>query len=94
MPGWNEREAADSLVLLAESVMDAVKVRSMADHRFKIGQTVFFRPRESRRGIAPLNYPYRVMQRLPEARGELQYQIRCTVTEQEFAASERELRPG
>jgi hypothetical protein len=34
------------------------------------------------------------MQRLPEARGEPQYQIRCTVTEQEFAAREGELRPA
>jgi hypothetical protein len=36
---------------------------------------------------------HKVTQRLPEARGEPQYQIRCTVTEFEIAAGERELRP-
>ena len=61
------------------------------EHKFKIGQTVFFRPRKSR-GIAPLNYPYRITQRLPEARGAPQYQIRCTVADREFTASETELR--
>jgi len=61
------------------------------EHKFKIGQTVFFRPRKSR-GIAPLNHPYRITRRLPEAPGVPQYQIRCTVTDGEFAASENELR--
>jgi hypothetical protein len=63
----------------------------MAEHRFKIGETVFFRPRPSRR-IVPLNHPYRITRRLPEARGVPQYQIRCTVTDGEFEASESELR--
>ena len=61
------------------------------EHKFEIGQTVFFRPRKSR-GIAPLNHPYRITRRLPEAPGVPQYQIRCTVTDGEFAASEGELR--
>jgi len=64
----------------------------MTEHTFKIGQVVFFRPRASRRIDAPLNRPYRITRRLPESRGELQYQIRCTLTEKEFAASDRELR--
>jgi hypothetical protein len=39
-----------------------------------------------------LNRPYRVTQRLPAARGEPQYRIRCILTEHEFAASDGELR--
>jgi len=65
----------------------------MTEHKYKIGERVFFRPRQSRRGMAPLSYPYRVTRRLLEVEGEPQYQIRCTVSEIEFAAGERKLRP-
>lgn len=51
-----------------------------------------FHPRPSRRIDAPLNRPYRVTQRLPEADGQPQYQIRFTLTGKEFAASDGELR--
>jgi len=64
----------------------------MAEYRFKIGELVLFRPRARRQIDAPLKRPYRVMQRLPEARGAAQYQIRCTLTGKEFAASAVELR--
>ena len=61
----------------------------MAGHKFKVGEAVLFRPK--RRQIdGPLSRAYRITQQLP-ARGNFQYQIRCTVTEDEFAASESEL---
>ena len=66
--------------------------REMSEHKFKIGQAVFFRPRASRRIDTPLNRPYQVTQRLPDAPGAPQYQIRCTLTGKEFAAGDSELR--
>jgi hypothetical protein len=47
---------------------------------------------EAEAAKCPLNRPYRVTQRLPAARGEPQYRIRCILTEREFAASDGELR--
>jgi len=70
----------------------AVKVRAMADHKFKIGQMVLFYPRASRRIIAHQGRPYRITLRLPEASGRLRYQIRCTETDNDFSADENELR--
>jgi len=60
-------------------------------HKFKIGQTVFFRPKLRRTGMPPSNRPYRVVQRLFVLVGEPQYRIRGS--DQEVAARESELRP-
>ena len=64
----------------------------MADHKFKIGQVVLFRPNPIRGIGAPANQRYRITQRLPASRGRPQYQIRCEETERNFSANERELR--
>ena len=64
----------------------------MADHKFKIGQTVFFRPKISRAINVPLNHSFQVTRRLPFMHGQHHYQIRCTVTHGEFVANESELR--
>lgn len=63
----------------------------MADHKFKIGQLVFFRPKASRGITAPLNCLYRIIRRLPGLNRRTRYWIRCTESDDEFAASEREL---
>jgi hypothetical protein len=71
----------------------AIKVRAMAEHKFKIGQMVFYHPR---RGIvpidAPTNRPFQIIQRLPLTDGEFQYRIRSAFEEHERVASESELR--
>jgi hypothetical protein len=66
----------------------------MAEHKFKIGQTVLFRPRASRGINIALNHPYQITRRLPVAGGQHQYRIRCIATDGEFAASESELQPA
>ena len=64
----------------------------MADHRFKIGQAVLFRPKQQLT-LTPLNgRPCRVTQILPAMNGEVHYRIRSVQTEHEIAASESELR--
>ena len=64
----------------------------MAEHKFKIGQMVFFHPRS--RGIdAPRHSPYQITARLPPMDGEFQYRIKNTQEDHERTASERELRP-
>jgi len=65
----------------------------MTDHRFKIGQMVFFHPRW-RRVDAHRKTPYQITARLPPTEGELQYRIRSAFEGDERAASERELRPA
>ena len=64
----------------------------MADHKFKIGQMVFYHPR---RGIvpidAPTSSPYQITARLPPISGEFQYRIKSPEEEHERAASESEL---
>jgi hypothetical protein len=63
----------------------------MADHKFKIGQMVYFHPR-TRGSDAPANRQYQITQRLLSTGGEYQYRIRSPYEEQERAASENELR--
>ena len=64
----------------------------MADHKFKIGQAVLFRPKQQLT-LTPLNgRPCRVIQILPAMNGEVHYRIRSVQTEHEIAASESELR--
>jgi hypothetical protein len=65
----------------------------MADHRFKIGQTVLFRPKRQLT-FTPLNgRPCRVIQLLRAMNGEPHYRIKSMQTEHEIAASESELQP-
>ena len=65
----------------------------MAEHKFKIGQMVFYHPH---RGIvpvdAPTRSPYQITARLPPMGGEFQYRIKSANEEHERAASESELR--
>jgi len=65
----------------------------MADHKFKIGQMVLFRPKQRPTDTPPDNRSYRVMQILSATVGEHQYRIKPMGGEREFAATERELRP-
>jgi hypothetical protein len=65
----------------------------MADHKFKIGQTVLFRPKRQLT-LTPLNgRPCRVIQLLPAMNGEPNYRIKSMQTQHEIAATESELRP-
>jgi len=65
--------------------------RSMGEHKFKIGQMVFFRP--SARGVdAPWGRPFQITQRLPATGGQFQYRIRNEFESHERAANESELR--
>ena len=65
----------------------------MADHKFKIGQMVFYHPR---RGIVPIDAPtrspYQITARLPPMDGEFQYRIGSGEEQHERVGSERELR--
>jgi hypothetical protein len=63
----------------------------MADHKFKIGQMVFFYPR-SRGADVPRSRPFQITARLPPMDGEYQYRIRSPFEEHERAAGESELR--
>jgi hypothetical protein len=63
----------------------------MAEHKFKIGQTVYFRPKEP---IFPVDVPpgfYEITRRLPAADGEFQYAIRSTYENHDRVARESEL---
>jgi hypothetical protein len=65
----------------------------MADHKFKIGQMVFYHPR---RGIvpvdAPTRLPYQITARLPPMNGEFPYRIKSANEQHERVAREIELR--
>jgi len=64
----------------------------MADHKFKIGQMVFYHPRD--RLIDASRSPYQITARLPSPDdGEPLYRIKSVHEEHERAASESELRP-
>jgi hypothetical protein len=61
----------------------------MADHKFKIGETVFFHPalpNDAPRG------PYQIMRRLPVSEGEFRYAIRSAYEDHQRVAKEYELR--
>lgn len=63
----------------------------MADHKFRIGQTVLFRPKLRQTDTLPDYRPYRVVQILSARIGEPQYRIKGS-SECMFAARESELR--
>jgi hypothetical protein len=65
----------------------------MTEHKFKIGQLVYFHPRKGP-GLplfAPEG-PYKVLKRLPAAAGEFQYVIRSANASHDCVARESELR--
>jgi hypothetical protein len=61
---------------------------SMAEHKFKIGERVYFHSR-SRREVPP--GPYQIIKRLPAANGEFQYVIRSEYKDHQHVAKESEL---
>jgi hypothetical protein len=68
-------------------------VLAMTEHKFKIGQVVYFHPRK-KPGL-PLFVPrgsYKVLKRLPLAEGEFQYVIRSTNASHDRVVRESELR--
>jgi hypothetical protein len=60
----------------------------MAEHKFKIGETVFFHPRGST--DAPLG-AYQIVRCLPPSDGEFQYVIRSAYEDHQRVAKECEL---
>jgi hypothetical protein len=63
----------------------------MSEHRFKIGQMVFFHPKGGQIE-APTKRHFQIIARLSPTDGEPQYRIKSVHVEHEFAASENELR--
>jgi hypothetical protein len=65
----------------------------MAEHKFKIGQLVYFQPRKGPSlPVFVSEGPYKVLKRLPATAGELQYVIRSTMASHDCVARESELR--
>jgi len=62
--------------LLALGSWDAALSKLMADHKFKIGQMVYFRPRRRLTDVPRGNRPYQVVQRLFVLLDEPQYRIK------------------
>jgi hypothetical protein len=60
----------------------------MAEHKFKIGQLVYFHPL---RVSNAQHGHYQIVRRLPESDGEFHYVIRSTYEEHERVAKEGEL---
>ena len=66
----------------------------MTEHRFKIGQIVYFHPKKSRLHLNAPPGPYQITERLPAADGEYQYAIKSTHEDRDRVALESELTPG
>jgi hypothetical protein len=64
---------------------------AMAEHKFKIGQIVYFSPQKSRLPSYAPSGPYQIMRRLPVIDGEFQYVIRSAHEDHERVARESEL---
>jgi len=62
-----------------------------AEHKFKIGQVVYFRPKSQFLPLSASPGPYQITRRLPAADGEFQYVIRSTHEDHERVAKESEL---
>jgi len=58
----------------------------MAEHKFKIGQVVYFRPKSQFLPLSASPGPYQITRRLPAAEGEFQYVIRSANEDHERAA--------
>ena len=63
----------------------------MAEHKFKIGQAVYFHPKKSRLMSDAPPGPYQITRRLPAIDGEFQYVIRSAYESHERVAKESEL---
>ena len=65
----------------------------VSEHKFKIGQLVYFHPRGAlRRQLDAVPGPYQITKRLPAAEdGEFQYEIRNTLEEYNRVARESDL---
>ena len=61
----------------------------MAEHKFKIGQVVYFHPKRLAAGTP--SGPYQITRRLPAAEGEFQYAIKSAYEDHERVAMESEL---
>lgn len=64
---------------------------TMAEHKFKIGQVVYFRPKKSRLVSDAPPGPYQIIRRPPAMDGEFQYVIRSEYESHERVARESEL---
>ena len=65
-----------------------MRAASMAEYKFKIGETVYFHPQ------LPIDAPrgaYQIIRRLPTAEGEFQYVIRSVNEDRQRVAKEKEL---
>lgn len=61
----------------------------LADHKFKVGQTVDFSP--GRSTMASMSRLYKIVMLLPPAEGDFQYRIKGTSEPFERIARERDL---
>ncbi len=66
----------------------------MTEHKFKIGQLVYFFPRKSGGALLAARGPYRVLKRLLAAEGEFQSVIRSIDDTHERVVRESELSRG
>jgi hypothetical protein len=64
----------------------------MTEHKFKIGQSVYFHPKRSS-GLQPDARPgaYQIVRRLPAVNGEFQYVMRSVDDDHQRVAMESEL---
>jgi hypothetical protein len=63
----------------------------MAEHRFKIGQGVYFHPKKSRLAVRAPVGPYQITRRIPGAGGKFKYAIRSANEGYEHIVKESEL---
>jgi hypothetical protein len=63
----------------------------MSQHRFKIGQGVYFHPRKSRLALRAPAGPYQITRRIPAAGGEFKYAITSANEGYERIVKESEL---
>jgi hypothetical protein len=63
----------------------------MAEHRFEIGQGVYYRPKRSRSALHATVGPYQITKRVPSTGGEFKYTIRSPNEDYERIAKESEL---
>jgi len=72
---------------------ESVRVSSLAvaEHKFKIGQVVYFRPKISSAPVFASPGPYQIIRLRPATEGEFQYVIRSTNEDHERVAMEGEL---
>jgi hypothetical protein len=63
----------------------------MTEHKFKIGQVVYFHHKKSRLVSDAPPGPYQIIRRLPAMEGEFQYLIRSAHESHERVAGESEL---